>query len=366
MALLSDLRGQVRRDLHDLLKPQEQSVDTDPALVTYNFPTFGPIQTASFKLDIDGVPKATPADYTLYESGFVVLSGLTTGQSLHATYQWARYSDADLNQFIQEAIREYSLVYPKQTRLRRNAQNLTSAKLTAPYTIGDAVLTVGSTAGYDSMGILQLGNVFYFYTGITATTFVLDPIGGGIWAGPDAAQPIGTTCILNDNNNHGWVYDPNKVRFVYKLEGFEPPDEFGVGAGFQEIAYFKFDESTGYVHVEFDFSQLETGNAQAIAPVFQFQVTTGQYYNVPVNDTDVLEIPDYALNPISWLAAALAAESREGDRDWAWKEGTGGDPTADPALTFQKVGAANRKKWNDWVAKQFRPFPRSRRRIYQL
>ena len=378
MATLLDLRTQVRRDLHDLAKPQEQTIDADPSKVVYPVPTLGPI--SNMTLDIDGVVQAS-GSYTLWESGFVQFPTPPTGAQLHAIYQFSRYSDADLNQWIQEAIREFSMVHPKlNTRRRTPTINLQTAQLIGQYNPGDGVLLVNSTAGYDPRGVVILGGiapgtlnpsgqlgpgaVMYFYTGITSGSFT----GVTVWVGPDKVQALGTVCIQDDNTVHGWFFDPSVVRDVYRFHGYETPDAFGLGTGYQEIAYWNYDPTTGYFSVEFDFSQLEVGNAASVAPVDQFQVTTGEYWSNPVNDTDVLDVPDYALNPISWLAAALAAESREGDRDAGWREASGADTTADPTLTYVKAGEANRKKWNEWVKKQFRStqYPISRRRIYQL
>lgn len=369
---LSQLRTQVRRDIHDLLRPQEQYVPiSDISLSTFPIPTIGPIITGTFALDIDGVT-VNPATYTLYEQGYVTLSTPPAGTNLHATFQFARYSNEDLTQFIQEAIREFSLVQPKLGQRRRTPiSNLQTATLSSPYTPGDLSFVVTSTAGYDPRGLLSVGGIngaaiaIYLYSSIDATHFYLDT--SALWSGPDRAWPVGQPIIQDDNTVHGWVLDPNQVRFVYTLQGYEPADEFGIGSGYQDIAYFSYDEVTGYVHIEFDFSQLETGNAgSATAPLDQFRLATGEYYFNPVNDTDSLDIPDYALNPISWLAGALAIESREPDRDFSWKEQTGADTTADPTRTFMAVGESLRKKWDTWVAKQFRPFPRSRRRISQL
>lgn len=360
MATLSTLLTQVRRDLHDLTKPQEQTVDIDSTLRTYPFPTLGPIGTGSMTLDIDGAVQAA-GTYTLFESGFVQFPSPITGARLHAVYSWSRYSDEDLTQYIQEAIREYSIAQPKRNTRRRTAQNTITAHLAQDYHPGDASFVIDSTAGYDPRGIVQVGLALYLYTSTDATHFN----GISVWQGPDAIQLNGSLCTQNDNTNHGWFFDPAVVRTVEKLEGYEPADAYGIGSGFNDIAYYEYDTVNGFIHLEFDFGNMDSGYTEGSIPTDQFQVTTGEFYSVPNVGTDTLDVPDFSLNPISWLAAALAAEAREGDRDASWREQAGADTTADPTLTYEKVGAANRKKWEEWVKQQF-TYPVYHRRMYRL
>lgn len=366
MALLSDMLLAVRRDIHDLVKPGEQNVDVDPTAVTYAIPTLGPIQSGTLTLDVDGTVQA-PAAFTFYESGSVVFGSIPSGTNIHATFQWSRWSDKDLTQFVQEAIREFSLDFPKfNTRFRTPAvgAGVLTTTLTSPYSKGDGQFVVASTSGWDPQGLVIIGNNTYFYNSTDATHF----LGLQIWVGPDANFASGTTLKMDDNQNHGWMFDPTVVRYVYTVEGFEPSDEFGVGMGYQDIAYWDYDVFTGYLNIQFDFSQLTIGNVTPIAPQDQFKVRTGEYYAVPVNATDVLQTPDYAFNPISWLASALAIESRESDRDLAYSEKSGLDVQGDPTGTFVKTGTSFRKKYTDWVKTNFRSayFPRSRRKMYQL
>jgi hypothetical protein len=378
VAQLVDLRNIVRRDLHDLAKPQEQRVDIDPTLQVYPIPTLGPFQSSTVNVDIDGTPKISGVDYTLFEQGYITFTAPPVGNQIHAVFNWTRFSDNDINQFIQQAIREFSMVHPKLNTRRRTPQvNVRTALLTSPYTPGDGILNVNSTAGYDPRGIVFTGIissgsiqpgpnvVMYYYTGITATSFT----GVSVWTGPDQAQIVSASLTQDDNTVHGWFFDPVVVRDVYTFQGYEPPDAFGIGSGYQDIAYWHWDASTGFLGVEFDFSQLEVGvTGSALVPLDQFQVATGEYWFNPVVDTDVLDVPDYALNPISWLAAALALETREVDRDLAWLEKTGIGDQANPAEVFTKTAASFRKKWTDWVKMSFRSnqYPISRRRIYQL
>ena len=369
MATLADLRNAVRRDLHDLPKPNEQTFDADPALTVYPIPTFGPILTGTLVLSLDGVV-VNPATYTVFETGYVVLAAPPIGSTFDATFQWGRYSNEDLNQWVQEAIRELGFVHPKLTSHLRTAHtNVQSATLSLPYNPGDGQFTVNSTAGYDPIGVVQASGVSYYYSSIDATHFY----GVQVWAAagtyPDAPLLIATVLLQDDDKNHGWFYDPVQVIDVQKFQGFEIPDEFGIGNGYQDIAYFNYDVTDGYLHIEFDFSQLEVGNVgSSLAPLDQFKVFTSEMYKNPVLDTDVLDIPDYAFNPVSWLTTALAQEARETDRDFDYRENPSNDTTANPVQTFQRAGAANRKKWMDWVAKQFRAsrYPISRRRMYIL
>lgn len=368
----------VRRDLHDLAKPQEIRVDIDPTIQVYPIPTLGPFQSSSVTLDIDGNAKVAGTDYTLYEQGYVTFTAPPVGNQIHAVFNWTRFSDNDINQFIQQAIREFSMVHPKLNTRRRTPQtNVATASLTSPYNPGDGVLNVNSTTGYDARGIVFTGIissgslspgpnvVMYYYTGVTATSFT----GVTVWAGPDQAWAAGTVLRQDDNTVHGWFFDPTVVRDVYTLQGYEPPDAFGIGAGYQDIAYWHWDASTGFFQPEFDFSQLEVGvSGSALVPLDQFQVTTGEYWLNPVNDTDVLDLPDYALNPVSWLAAALALETREVDRDLAWLEKSGITDQSNSPEVFTKTASSFRKKFDNWVKLSFRTnqYPISRRRIYQL
>lgn len=367
MATLSDLRTAVRRDVRDLNKPGEQNIDVDPTATTYPIPTIGPILSSSLSVDVDGTTKTSGVDFTFYESGYIVFNSIPSGINIHATFQWNRWSDKDLNQFIQEAVREFSVDFPKQnTRYRTpfTGSGKLTTTLSSPYTKGDGVLVVASTAGFDTQGIVKIGSYRFLYSGTDATHFN----NLSIWVGPDTSQASGAVVTMDDNENHGWVYDPTVVRFVYTVEGYEPVDEFGVGMGYQDIAYHEYDSFSGYLKLEFDFAQNITGVTSQEAPQDQFKVRTGEYYAVPALDTDVLQTPDYAFNPISWLAAALALEARETDRDLSYREQSGIDTTADPTETFVRSGAAFRKKYEEWAKRNFRTswFPRARRRISRL
>src|SRR6266851_599993 len=367
MATLATLRTQVRRDLHDLQTPQESSVECDSSVSTYSFPTLGPVLTGTFTVDMDG-STIDPANYTLYENGYVVLNTPPTGALLHAKWQFARWSNEDLNQFIQEALNEFSLVHPKFDTIRRTVKtSVQSAKLTIAYNPGDTQLQVNSTTGYDPIGLVTAANqVIYYYTSVDATHF----LGVTVWnAGRsligDAAMSIGAVIIQDDNSVHGWIIDPTKTREVRRLEGHEPKDEFGIGTGWNEVSWWKWDETTGYLHIEFDFSQLTNGAAgtDSLDPIDVFQVWVATYWSIPSLDTDVLDIPAYATQPVSWLAAALASEAREIDRDLSYRERPGSDTTADPTGALIRTSDSMRKKWEKWVATQFRPMPMAHRRI---
>lgn len=363
MATRADLRTSVRRDLHDQPKPGEQRVDLDPSLSVYPIPNLGAILGNTVALDIDGNTVA-PASYTFFpEVSYVQFNaGPPAGSSLHAVFQWGQWADEELNQFIAEAVREFSVLYPKENTRRRTAKSIHSATVVSQYNPGDASINISSTVGYDPIGIVTLGSIQYYYSSVDATHLNGIQVWVGDAAKGDLPQAIGTVVYQDDSQNHGWFYDPNVVRYVFKLRGFEPKDAFGAGMGYNDISWWSFSESNGYLQLDFPFGidlDIQTGPDQ-------LEVTTGEYYIVPNDDVTLLDIPDYAINPITWLAAAIALEAREPDRDMAFKDGQIVDVQGNPPNTLDRSAATWRKKWESWVKTQYRPQPRRGRKIFVL
>lgn len=359
--LRSDLRQAIRWNLDDPAQWSETEIPPDPTRRVYQVPRLGPMITNSEALDIDGVAKTRNVDYTpYYDAAQIVFPANPAGGSIHIRWQFARFTDENLNGYINEAIRELALKYPRFGKYHKVASKVQTATVTDnPLVTTATTINVNSTAGYDpGPGLITLGNTeWVYYAGTTSTQFT------GCqrqWSGIAATIQSGSIVTQDATMNKGFFVAKDDagraVRHIWGLRWYDtvtglPSDSLG----YVETGDFHWDQGDYFLTLEGDFDVNDN-----------FEVLVGSYYNLPTDDVTTLDVPDEAFDAIGWLASANALSSREADRDLAAIENKIVDTQGNPPGATLKTADDFRKKYDNWVVQMYRTWPSRRRRIYAL
>ncbi len=359
--LRSDLRQAIRYNVDDPLQWSETEFAPDPTRKVYQIPRLGPMILNSETIDIDGVVRTRNTDYTpYYDAAQIKFANIPVGGSVHIIWQFARFTDDNLNGYINEAIRELAFRYPRYGKLHKVAGKVQTATTTDnPLLVTATTINVNSTVGYDAgPGLITLGQTeWVYYTGTTATSFtgcqrqwsgLATQLGTGSIVTQDASQNKGFFAGVDDSGR--------TVRYVWGLRWYDsvtglPADSLG----YVDTGDFHFDRADNFLTLEGDFDVNDN-----------FEVLVGTYYKLPTDDVTALDIPDEAFDAVGWLASANSLAAREADRDLAAIENKIVDTQGNPVGATLKTADDFRKKYDNWASQMWRAFPARRRRIYAL
>lgn len=359
MALRSELRTAIRYNIDDPAQWSETEFSPDPTRKVYQIPRLGPMLLNTESIDIDGVAQVRNVDYVpYYDAAQIKFTNVPVGGSIHIIWQFARFTEENLNAYINEAIRELAFRYPRFGKYHRLCARFSTTTTDNPLSATATTINVASTTSFDSAGMIQLGGTEWVYhTGKTATSFT------GCqrqWSGIAVSQASGTAVVQDDSINKGFFVGNDdggrRVRYIWGLRWYDsvtglPSDSLG----YVDTGDFHYDRADGFLTLEGDFDVNDN-----------FEVLVGTYYNNPTDDVTALDVPDEAFDAVGWLAAANALAAREADRDLAAIENKIVDTQGNPPGAVLKTADNFRKKYDNWASQMYRAFPSRQRRIFAL
>jgi hypothetical protein len=154
----SDVRALVRFNVDDPVQYNEIDLGIAASQQVYPLPT-RPVVALSDVVSIDGVAKTRVTDYAiLNHAGQLYFAAAPTGSNIHVLWQFARWSDEMINQYITESVRYMSTRVPKRAKTTRTVIQADVDALGWATSVDD--LGVYAVRWYDAAVPLGQGNLW--------------------------------------------------------------------------------------------------------------------------------------------------------------------------------------------------------------